>query len=165
MPTVSLVPAARREFIDREPHVNRGEIRRRTGMSEQAQANLYAQRATNGHPEGRRLGRDLLFPEAAVLEWHEQRVARKRAGLSLVDHTGDPDELLDVAGATKLLGYTSNSTIRGYLARNDDDYFPTPDDVETLPSGRLRRRWRRSTLWAFAAERTRPGRAGRSRSQ
>ncbi|GAA4554743.1 hypothetical protein GCM10023175_53350 [Pseudonocardia xishanensis] len=159
---MSTVSAARREIIDGEPYVNRAEVRRLTGMSEQAQANLYAQRASNGHPEGTRVGRSLLFREYAVIEWHEQWAARKQLGLSTVDRSGDPDELLDIPAATKLLGYANDSTIRGYLARNDG-YFPAADDTESLPSGRLRRRWRRSTLWEFADLRTRPGRGGRRR--
>jgi predicted DNA-binding transcriptional regulator AlpA len=161
MPTVNTVSRPRRELIDGCPHINRAEIMKRTGMSEQAQANLYSQRSENGHPEGKRVGRSLLFPEEPVLEWHEQWLAHKRAGLTQADRSGDPNELLDTAGATKLLGYTTTSTIRGYLAANDG-YFPDADETEELPSGRIRRRWKRSTLWAFADRRSRSGRGGQA---
>ena len=36
-------------------------------------------------------------------------------------------------------------------------YFPEPDEVEELPSGRLRRRWRRRTIWTWADQRDRRG--------
>ncbi|WP_339124492.1 hypothetical protein [Pseudonocardia sp. D17] len=153
---------AQREMIEGRPHINRAAIEQQVGISEQTQANLYAQRETNGHPEGVRIGRVLWFDEEKVLAFYCDRARAKQASLTEVDRGGDPGELCDVASATKVLGYTSESTIRAFLAANPG-YFPEPDHVEFLPSGRLHRLWKRSTLWEFADGRSRPGRRGRER--
>lgn len=158
---MSVVAQAQREIIEGRPHLNRAAIEQEVGMSEQAQANLYAQRKKNGHPEGVRIGRVLWFDEDKVMAFHSDRARAKQASLTNVDRSGDPDELCDVAAATKVLGYTSDSTIRAFLAANEG-YFPDPDHTESLPSGRVRRRWKRSTLWEFADGRSRPGRRGRA---
>jgi len=159
---VSAVAQAQREIIEGRPHINRAAIEQQVGMSEQAQANLYAQRENNGHPEGVRRGRVLWFDEDQVLSFHRDRSRIKQASLTEVDRSGDPDELCDIAAATKVLGYTNDSTIRAFLAANEG-YFPEPDHTESLPSGRLHRLWKRSTLWEFADGRSRPGRRGRAR--
>jgi hypothetical protein len=159
---VSAMARARREMIEGRPHINRAAIEQQVGMSEQAQANLYAQRKTNGHPEGVRIGHVLWFDEEKVLAFYRDRARAKQASLTEVDRGGDPDELCDVATATKVLGYTNESTIRAFLTANQG-YFPEPDQVELLPSGRLHRLWKRSTLWEFADGRSRPGRRGRAR--
>lgn len=148
---------AKRCTVDGRSHLNRAALTEHTGMSIQTQANLYNQRSSNGHPEGTRVGRDLMFDEQATLDWYAEWAAAKRANVAAPDRVGNLDELLDTAAATKLLGYTNSSTIRGWIAANDG-YFPDPDDVEELPSGRLRRRWRRRTLLAFKDRPVRPGR-------
>lgn len=67
--------------------VLRAEIVRLTGLSEDALADLYAHRATTGHPEAvHRDRRHLYFDERETLGWHAARTAartvieRKRRG-------------------------------------------------------------------------------------
>lgn len=159
------VPTTQRIDVDGRPHINRAEIADRTGISAKTQRNLYVERATNGHPEAHLQGREAFFDEHRVIEWYTAWAEHKQTNRRPPqDDAGDADELLDVPAATRFLGYASQSTIRGYLARNDG-YFPEADDCEDLPSGRVRRRWKRSTLRAFAARAARPGDAvtGRSR--
>lgn len=144
-----------RVMIDGRTWISRVAIERQVGLSVQRQMNLYTARVQNGHPPGRRVGRFVFFEQEPVLAFYRAHQYRKRAGLTRPAHGGDLDELLDVAAATKLLGYRSTSTIGAYLARGE--HFPDPDHGETLPSGRQRRWWSRRTLLAFAADRTGPG--------
>lgn len=147
-------PPARIER-DERGLITRVEIARLTGLSESALAGLYSRRRDSGHPEAvHRDGRWLYFDEDDVLMWHHRRQAAKKATLTEVDRTGDPNELLDRAAAARLLGYSGASVIDSYRARNIG-YFPEPDARRPL-------RWRRATLWAFADRRSRPGRAGHS---
>jgi predicted DNA-binding transcriptional regulator AlpA len=133
--------------------ITRAEVARLTGLSESAVAGLYSRRAASGHPNAvHRDGRWLYFDEHDILDWHHRRQTAKKATLTHVDRTGDPDELLDRHAAARLLGYTAANVIDSYRARNTG-YFPDPDAGRPL-------RWRRATLWAFADRRSRPGRAG-----
>ncbi|WP_337826865.1 hypothetical protein [Pseudonocardia sp. UM4_GMWB1] len=133
------MPTTNRIDVDGRPHINRAEIADRTGISAKTQRNLYVERATNGHPEAHLQGREAFFDEHRVIEWYTAWAEHKQANRRLAqDDAGDADELLDVPAATRFLGYASQSTIRGYLARNDG-YFPEADDCEDLPSGRVRR--------------------------
>jgi hypothetical protein len=144
--------------VDGRPYLDpHGPSQDRIHRAVKRQQNLYGARAENGHPPGRRVGRTMYFEEGPVRAFYRDHLERKRAHLTRPSSGGDPDELLDVAAAAKLLGYKSDSTIRSYLARGE--HFPAPDHVE--PWGHRRRRWRRRTLLAFAAARTGPGR-GRS---
>lgn len=138
--------------------VDRAELVDRLGMTEQTLSRLYSQRASTGHPDAAgRDGRRLLWALEEVSAWVAARLEAKRAGMTPLDRSGDPDELVDVDEAARVLGYANRRTIDSYLARRGRGYFPEPDD----PDGR---RWRRRTLWAFAERRSRPGRAGHSSS-
>ncbi|MBP2371366.1 hypothetical protein [Pseudonocardia parietis] len=159
------MPTAKRIDVDGRAYINRAEIADRTGISTKTQRNLYIERATNGHPEAHQQGREAFFDDQLVTEWYTAWAAHKQAKRRPPqDDAGDPTELLDIPAATRFLGYSSQSTIRGYLSRNDG-YFPDADEHEDLPSGRIRRRWKRSTLREFAARAARPGDAvtGRTR--
>ncbi len=157
------MPTAKRIDVDGRPLVNRAEIADRTGISVKAQRNLYVERDANDHPEAHIRGREAFFDEQLVTDWYAAWAVQKQANRRRPPQTGGgaPDELLDLPAATEFLGYTSQSTIRGYLSRNDG-YFPDADDIEDLPSGRVRRRWKRKTLQEFASRPARPGRAHRS---
>jgi hypothetical protein len=152
-------PDSQEQIIDGRLHIGRAEIGRRTGLSVQAQKNLYHLRAENGHPEGVRIGRSLYFDEERIMAFYRGRLEGFRSALTEVDRSGDPDELLGIAEATRLLGFTSTSTIRGYLSRNEG-YFPDPDEADDLPAGGVRRWWKRRTLWRFADQRSGRGRGG-----
>lgn len=157
---LTLVPTPDRVVRDGRSWISRAEIERLTEVSPAHQRALHTKRATNGHPPGERIGRATFFAEEPTLAWYRDHQAQRRASLTAPDRGGDADELLDVAGASELLGFQSTSTIYAYLARGGQ-HFPEPDQVEQLTSRHVRRRWRRQTLWDFADGRTGrgPGRA------
>lgn len=81
---------------------------------------------------------------------------RKRAALTPVDRTGDPDDVLNSTQAAQVLGYRSADSLQPAVLR-------LADEIEELPSGRKRRRWRRATVWAYADNRTGKGGTGAPR--
>lgn len=137
--------------------LGRAALARRLEVREQTLTDLYHRRAENGHPEAvHRQGRRLYWDPAAVDAWDGERQRAQRATLTAVDRSGDPDELVDMSEAARVLGYRGPQTISAYRSRNGA-YFPAPDDPAGL-------RWRRSALWSFADRRSRPGRAGHDRT-
>lgn len=86
-------------------------------------------------------------------DWMRGFDERKRAALTIVDRSGDPDELVTAPIAARVIGYTSH---RGL----PPDLLSLADEVAELPSGRKRRYWKRRTLWAYADNRTGKGGTG-----
>lgn len=158
--------AARREqppaTIEHEGRtlINRPGMAERYHLDAQWLAVLYHQRADNGHPEPvRRFERFLYFDLEETDAWNDEREAAKRRSLTPVDYTGEPDELVDITEATRVLGYRNESTIRSFLSRNRD-YFPAPEQTDA--DGRAL--WHRRALWEFGDRRSRPGRAGHAKT-
>jgi hypothetical protein len=60
-----------------------------------------------------------------------------------IDRTGNPRDLLTAPQAAKVLGYKNHRSLPDELLNN-------PDQADGLPSGRLRRRWYRQTVWDYA---------------
>lgn len=116
---------------------------------------LYAGRVGNGFPE--------RIPGTGTAEWYEDDVRdwrvrhqqAKRATLTPVDRTGDPDELVGPAGAAEILGYRDPQNLR------HSSVWPrllaAVDHQESLPSGRVRRSWKRRTVQDIADQRTGKG--------
>jgi hypothetical protein len=75
--------------------------------------------------------------------------AHRATSFTPVNRTGDPGDLLTAPQAARVLGYKDHRSLPPTLLN-------CPDDVIELPSGRLRRRWYRRTVWTFAD--TRPDR-------
>ena len=139
--------------IDGRVLASRAALARRLELGEQTLTDLYHRRAENGHPEPvHRQGRRLYWDPDAVEAWNTARQNAQRATLTPVDRSGDPDELVTMTEAARVLGYHGPQTIASYRTRNPG-YFPEPDDRAAL-------QWRRRTLWRFADRRSRPGRAG-----
>lgn len=82
--------------------------------------------------------------------WMQEIEDRKRATLTRVDRSGDPEELVTAPVAARVIGYSSHRNLPG-------DLLDWADEVTELPSGNKRRRWRRRTLWAFADQRNPAG--------
>lgn len=158
VPRLLRVPTPERHVHEGRAVINRAELMRQLQIGESTAERWYRERAENGHPEPvHREGRRLYWDEAEAVAWAQEREAAKKATLTPVDRSGEPDELVDAEEAARILGYASPRTITSYLARNVG-YFPDPDDVEG-------RRWHRRTLWAFADRRSRPGRAGHAKTR
>lgn len=98
-------------------------------------------------PEGfLRDGRDWFWLDD-INAFHAAHQAAKRAELTKVDRRGDPEDLIGSGAAASILGYRSYRNLPDTLLHH-------PDRVEELPDGRVRRLWRRRTVWAVADART-----------
>lgn len=89
-------------------------------------------------------------------DWMRGFDERKRAALTVVDRSGDPDELVTAPVAARVIGYASHRGLPPGLLN-------IADEVVELPSGRRRRYWKRRTLWAYADNRTGKGGTGAPR--
>lgn len=146
-------PTPDRIVRDGRTLITRAEAARLCRFAESHLLALYAQRAETGHPEVvHREGRRVYFDEVAMRAFIAQWRAAKVAGLTAVDRSGDPAELVDMTEAARVLGFSGPKTISGYRSRHPG-YFPEADATEPL-------RWTRGTLWRFADRRSLPGRAG-----
>jgi hypothetical protein len=116
----------------------------------------YRDRARTGHPEkAGRIGRTDYWYEDEWTDWHDAYVRGKTESLTRPDRSGDPDDLVDAAGAARILGYANRDVIH---ANRRLGYFPEPDAWDVASNGRRSPRWKRSTVWTVADGRT--GKAG-----
>jgi hypothetical protein len=76
------------------------------------------------------------------------------AALDRVDRSGDPNELIGAPQAARILGYNTSADLPPAL-------LTLANDITLLPSGRLRRKWQRSTLWTWADHHVGHRRTGR----
>lgn len=107
----------------------------------------HRHRARFGFPEGfRHDGRDWFWLDD-IEAFHIAHQAAKRAELTKIDRRGDPEDLIGSGAAAKVLGYSSYRNL-------PDTLLDHPDRVEELSDGRVRRLWRRRTVWAVAEART-----------
>ncbi|GAA5172530.1 hypothetical protein GCM10023321_72500 [Pseudonocardia eucalypti] len=140
--------------------ITRADMAHISGASMPTLHRWYAEREHNHHPEPVHTeGRRLFFDEQQWRQWHAAHLAAKKATLTTVDRTGDPDELIDVTEFARVLGYSGNdpgATIRAYV-RNNPGYLPDPDHTEQTPTGRIRRYWHRHSAWKFADSRDKRG--------
>ena len=130
--------------------LSRAELARRTGEPAKNLQLWWDRRDDNDHPDGVRYGRKLYHDEEQWFTWYRAHREQLKAGLTPVDRSGDPDELVGQSEAARILGYTSSSTIPKYRARGQ---FVEPDEVGTN-GGQEMPLWRRRTLWTFADNRT-----------
>jgi hypothetical protein len=113
---------------------------------------LYRERARTGFPDR---ADGAWWYEDDVRSWTPAHDRTKKAALTEVDRSGDADDLLNAAQAARVLGYVDRTSLCNssvwpkLLDRVDDEHI--------LPSGRVRRQWRRRTVWTIADERTGKG--------
>lgn len=143
--------AADRRVINGRVMVSRVELARVTGQPTSTLARWYAERASNGHPEGERLDKRLYVDEKEWQRWHRDHQAALKTGLTEIDRSGDPDELLNATETARLLGYSSAATVTSYVNRGQ---FIEPDQIEEISSRHTRRWWRRRRIWEWADGRT-----------
>jgi hypothetical protein len=144
---VGLIPA-----IGERPVISRAEM----GVPRSTIDAWYRDRATTGHPEkAGRIGRTDYWYADEWTAWHEAYLRGKAESLTRADRGGDPEDLVDAAGAARVLGYANGDVIH---ANRRLGRFPEPDAYEVARNGRRSPRWRRSTVWAVADDRR--GRGG-----
>ncbi|MEU5993797.1 hypothetical protein ABZ806_32900 [Spirillospora sp. NPDC047418] len=124
----------------------RDELAARHGVSRHRLKQLWADRAANGHPDvAHRSGKAMYWDEAAWTSWYR--------GLGDRPAAEDPDDLVTLADAARILGLAQTS-VTVYAGRPPAGW-PEPAQVEPLRGGRVRRLYRRRDILAYAASRTR----------
>ncbi len=124
----------------------RDELAARHGVSRHRLKQLWADRASNGHPDvAHRSGKAMYWDEAAWTSWYR----------ALGDRPADegPDDLVTLADAARILGLAQTSVT--VYAKRPPAGWPEPSQVEPLGGGRVRRLYRRRDILAYAASRTR----------
>jgi hypothetical protein len=133
--------------IDGREVISRADMAAR-GVPRPTSSKWYQERESSGHPErAGRIGREDYWFEDEWTAWHAAYLEAKRAKLTEVDRSGDPDEPVDAGEAAKIMRYKDGNVIHGNVRLG---FFPTPD-FDNPP------RWKRSTVWTFADQRTGPG--------
>src|SRR5262249_43152782 len=87
-------------------------------------------------------GRDWWW-QKDIDTFHAAHLATRAASFTEVDRTPNPRDLLTAPQAARVLGYKNHRSL-------PDELLDNPDQAEELPSGRLRRRWYRQTVWDYA---------------
>ncbi len=125
---------------DARPPANlatRDELAAAHGLSRHRLKQLWADREHNGHPApARRHGKALYWDAAAWAAWYAALPA------------DEPGDLVTMAEAGRLLGLAP-STVTVY-ARRPPTGWPEPVSEEPLAGGRIRRRYRRTDVLAYA---------------
>ena len=125
--------------------LDRSGVAERTGVSTATVAYWHLQRADTGFPakiDTDLDGRDWWW-QSDVDTFHAAHLAARAASFTEVDRSGDARELITAPQAAHVLGYKNHRSLPQELLDN-------PDHAEELPSGRLRRRWHRQTVWDYA---------------
>ncbi|MFF4323735.1 hypothetical protein [Streptomyces sp. NPDC001568] len=129
--------------------MTRAELAAAHGLHVGTLARWYAKRDSNGHPLGRRNGKNLEWDAAEWAEWHRR------------EHQQDPN-LVNVTEFMKILGHKDHAWV-SKAANVPPPGFPEPVEWDD-PENRRGPKWRRSEAQAFAdnrEERTAPPGAGR----
>ena len=133
--------------IDGRAALDRAGVAARIGVAYSTVNHWYAHRDHFGFPDGVTSQGVQWFFVDEIDVFHVAHQARKKAELTKVDRSGDPNELVTSGGAAKILGYASYRNL-------PDELLERADDMALTPTGRIRRRWYRRTVWALADTRT-----------
>jgi hypothetical protein len=117
------------------PSLTRSELMEQYGLSRHTMKKLWAERATNGHPEPTSVvGKAMFWDSDAFGAW-------------LGSLTPPETELVSMAEAGRLLGLAP-STVTVY-AKRPPKGWPEPVSEEALGGGRIRRFYRRTDVLAY----------------
>ena len=129
----------------RQRQLDRAGIAARTSVSAATVDHWYHHRARTHFPDKAdtdQAGRDWWW-QHDIDAFHTAHLQRRAATFTQVDRSGDPNDLLTAPQAAQVLGHRNHRSL-------PDELLDNPDDCEELPSGRLRRRWYRQTVWDYA---------------
>ena len=151
VPARTRIPCGRRISVmgsrtrHRRVQVDRAGVAALTGASAATVDRWYLHRASTGFPDKADTDRDgrHWWWRTDITRFHTAHLAIRAAKFTHVDGSGNPDDLLTAPQAAEVLGYKNHRSL-------PDALLDHPDRAEDLPSGRLRRRWHRRTVWAFA---------------
>jgi predicted DNA-binding transcriptional regulator AlpA len=143
--------AARRTAPKAPPGLaTRDELAAEHGVSRHTMKRLWAERAGNGHPDAaHQAGKALYWDRAEWAAWYaayQERQQRERERDAAGE--GDPDELITLADAARLLGLAQTS-VTVYPSRPPAGW-PEPARAEPLGGGRVRRLYRRGDILGYA---------------
>ncbi|MFD8757396.1 hypothetical protein ACFV0O_41450 [Kitasatospora sp. NPDC059577] len=132
---------------------SRADLAARHALARGTLDRMWALRGENGHPEPVKTVEKSMYWDSAEWDaWYaEYRRKAQRAELH-VDRSGDPEDLVTLAQAARILGVEPTSIT--HYPKNPPRNWPQPVQEEELPSGRMRRRYRRADIWRYADTRT-----------
>jgi hypothetical protein len=125
--------------------LDRPGIAERTGASVATVDYWHLHRAETGFPikvDTDTDGRDWWW-QKDIDAFYTAHLEARDATFTEVDRTGNARDLLSAPQAARVLGYKNHRSLPDELLNN-------PDQADELPSGRLRRRWYRQTVWDYA---------------
>ncbi|TDD73797.1 hypothetical protein [Actinomadura rubrisoli] len=132
--------------------VSRDELAARHGLSRHRLKQLWADRASNGHPEpAHRAGKALYWDEAEWTAWYEAH--RDRPPQAASGSGTGVDDLVTLAEAARILGLAQTSVT--VYPKRPPAGWPEPARVERLGGGRVRRLYRRADIAAYGERRLR----------
>ncbi|MET7718481.1 hypothetical protein [Streptomyces sp. NPDC005407] len=135
---------------------SRTQLAARHGLAKGTIDRLWGLREENGHPEpAKTVDRTMYWDPTEWDDWYAGYKKRSQRTELQVDRSGDPDDLITLADAARVLGVEPTS-ITNYPKRPPRGW-PHPVEEEQLPSGRLRRRYRRADIWKYADTRSMAG--------
>lgn len=123
--------------------IDRAGVARLTGASYKTIVNWYSSRRRTGFPNVAEVGihgRHWYWLGEVRDFWNNYQAGKK---FTTVDRAGHADDLIGAPEAARVLGYRHRRSLPALLLDH-------PDHTEILPSGRVRRRWRRQRVWDFA---------------
>jgi hypothetical protein len=129
----------------RRRQLDRPGIAERVGVSPATVDYWHLHRDATGFPakaDTDAAGRDWWW-QSDIDAFRAAHLAARAATFTEVDRTGSPRDLLSAPQAAQVLGYKNHRSL-------PDELLDHPDQAEELPSGRLRRRWYRQTVWDYA---------------
>ncbi|MFI1621881.1 helix-turn-helix transcriptional regulator [Streptomyces lydicus] len=136
--------------------VTRADLEERHGLARSTLERLWALREENEHPAPvKTLNRVMYWDLDQWEAWYADYKKRTQRREIHADRSGNPDDLLTLAEAARVLGVTPVSL--AHHPKRMPRGWPHPAEEEQLPSGRLRRLYRRADIWTYADTRTTAG--------
>ncbi|MFC4910420.1 hypothetical protein [Actinomadura gamaensis] len=133
--------------------LTRDELGAKHGLSRHRLKQLWSERAGNGHPApARQVGKALYWDDAEWSAWFAEYEANTANAAHAAAHEQDPDDLVTLAEAARILGLAQSSAT--VYAKRPPAGWPTPAHEEQLGGGRVRRLYRRSDVLAYGESRS-----------